>query len=712
MGSVQYHLRYQCAVDVCNANSSLMQVAAKVSRGTRVLDVGCACGDLGVYLHSAKQCLMRGIEYDPESVKTALATGAYESVECVDIDASSWVSNVSFDCIVFADVLEHLRFPEKTLQDALPFLSPGGNIVVSLPNIAHGSIALQLMAGKFDYMEHGILDRTHLRFFVCESMARLFAERGLAVISCTHTIRDLPGLHPYNPYSCAPVKVVNAIAANPLAFVWQYIAELVPSETPPEELTTINLKALRTLTEEELQSVKQYQDRWTSGEIRMQIRRIAWYLGNNLKKTGKRYVHPRLWAALKSCRNALRIGCRRYLNVVGNIVTACRYTEQIQRIPDKHSAEFVGIRSTPVRPSGGCPKAVAFYLPQFHPCKQNDEWWGKGFTEWTNVTKAVPLFLGHYQPHCPIDVGYYDLRVSEVMHRQVELARLYGLYGFCFHYYWFSGTRLLEKPLFAYHADKNLDFPFCLCWANEPWSRRWDGSENDLLIGQEFSKGDEYRFIADMLPFLRDERYIAVDGRPVVVIYRPHYWARAKVLTMTALMRQAVREHGLKDLYLVAALSHDFDGNPPDWGFDACVEFPPHGCGMTPYVKGLHFVNRNFTGTVFDARHLSMTSARSTPTEYTLFNTVFPAWDNTARKPDSAHIFHHTSPKLYKKWLKDALAYTCRRNSPHEQFVFINAWNEWGEGAHLEPDRKYGYAYLQATAEALEEFSSLGCGGL
>jgi len=234
------------------------------------------------------------------------------------------------------------------------------------------------------------------------------------------------------------------------------------------------------------------------------------------------------------------ISRKQYIDQLSN------YKNQILKISEKVSSNYVEITSKRFKCHPNCPKTIAFYLPQFHPFPENDEWWGKGFTEWSNVTKSMPLFVGHYQPRLPIDLGFYDLRLPDVMHRQIELAKLYGIYGFCFHYYWFSGKRLMERPLFNFIEDKTMDFPFCLCWANEPWSRRWDGSEDDLLIGQELRPDDDGRFIKDLVLFFNDSRYIKIDGKPVLVIYRPHYWDKARVLVMTANFRNIANEYGFQ----------------------------------------------------------------------------------------------------------------------------------------------------------------------
>lgn len=374
--------------------------------------------------------------------------------------------------------------------------------------------------------------------------------------------------------------------------------------------------------------------------------------------------------------------------------------------PNISSSDYVARDNRYYRQAHDDVRIIAFYLPQFHSFPENDEWWGKGFTEWTNVTRAVPQYVGQYQPHLPDELGFYDLvYTDDIFSKQVDMARQYGIYGFCFHYYWFSGKRLLEKPLFRFLEDKTLDFPFCLCWANESWSRRWDGSEAELLMPQSFDKNEIEHFYHDIRDFFVDERYIKVEEKPVLIVYRANLFEKELVREALDYWRNLALEDGFKGIYAVCVQSFGLIDNPEEWGFDAAMEFPPHNCTVGQGASVTPFCER-FEGDVRDILPNIANIYKDTP-PYTLFRTVSPGWDNTARKRERGLSYCGLTPDVYGDWLAKGIRHAKDNCPDNSSFVFVNAWNEWAEGAHLEPDRKYGFSYLAATREALEKYSSI-----
>ena len=345
-------------------------------------------------------------------------------------------------------------------------------------------------------------------------------------------------------------------------------------------------------------------------------------------------------------------------------------------------------------------RIFAFYLPQFHPIPENDRWWGRGFTEWTNVTRAVPQYSGHYQPQLPGGLGFYDLRLPEVMEAQAELARRYGIEAFCFYYYWFAGKRLLEQPIEAMLATGKPDFPFFLCWANENWSRRWDGREAEVLMAQQHSPEDDEDVIRDMIRYMRDPRYVRVRGRPLLMVYRvelfPDFAATARR------WRKICRAEGIGDIFLAYVESFEFTRNNDGlfrYGLDASVQFPPHG-DPVPNDAVQATAQPGFAGHVFDYEASALKFAGQPMPPWPRFPGVIPAWDNTARRMEAASIFHGSTPGAFQAWLETAIEQTRAHNAPGERIVFVNAWNEWAEGAQLEPDRVFGHARLEAVRAA------------
>lgn len=350
------------------------------------------------------------------------------------------------------------------------------------------------------------------------------------------------------------------------------------------------------------------------------------------------------------------------------------------------------------------PKLIAFYLPQYHPIPENDEWWGPGFTEWTNVTRGQPQFENHRQPRLPGELGFYDLRVPDIRERQADLARQHGIHGFCFYYYWFNGRRVLERPLEEMLSSGSPDFPFCICWANENWTRRWDGLDDQILLRQSHSLAADARFLEDALPMFHDPRYIKVDGAPVLLVYRPDRLRHPA--QSTALWKDMAEKAGFPDLHLCAVQFHIDDPRP--LGFDAAVEFPPHhfpASWLNPSLVGAH---PDFNGAVLDYCSGATNALRRLPPDYVLYRGIMPSWDNAARRGKWATVYRGASPESYEAWLTGLMEQAAARERPSNRFLFVNAWNEWAEGAHLEPDNHHGRAYLEATRRVVRRFDRSG----
>lgn len=345
-------------------------------------------------------------------------------------------------------------------------------------------------------------------------------------------------------------------------------------------------------------------------------------------------------------------------------------------------------------------RALALYLPQFHPIAENDRWWGKGFTEWRNVARGTPRFKGHYQPRIPQELGHYDLRRSDVMDRQVRMAREAGLEGFCFYYYWFNGKRVLEGPLDEFLANDALDFSFSILWANENWTRRWDGFDDDVLLRQDYHLEDDEAFMADLARYFRDRRYFRIKGRPLFIIYRPGLIPEAR--TRIASWRRILREtHGVEPwFFMTQGFGKD---DPREFGLDGAMEFPPHKLakGLPSIIDSLDVTDLRFAGHVLSYDDLVAQAAKTEAAPFPLMRGVMPSWDNDARRQGSGTVYHGSTPKAYEDWLSQAIDYARTHPFQGDPVVFINAWNEWGEAAYLEPDVHFGAAYLNATARAL-----------
>jgi hypothetical protein len=364
-------------------------------------------------------------------------------------------------------------------------------------------------------------------------------------------------------------------------------------------------------------------------------------------------------------------------------------------------------------------RLFSLYLPQFHPLPENDQFWGKGFTEWHNVTSAKPKFRGHHQPHLPTELGFYDLRLKEVMKQQSDLASEYGLDGFIFYHYWFNGKPVMDKPLYNYLELGKEKLPYYFCWANENWSRRWDGSEQDVLLHQDYKEEDDEKHFEFFLPFFRDEQYERINGCPVLALYKPKEIPYLKKWTEN--MQSLARKHGFKGIYLVYIINLGVDGDTDirQFGFQAGMIFQPSWKGMPAgglkvglqdkMGKLMHILKArknlplNYNYEVISYKeYVRADIQRGKKYAFPCFYSIFPSWDNSARrKKGGGKIFRDASPDEFKVWLK--YYYGTEPPSGEENFLIINAWNEWAEGNHLEPCTRWERRYLEKILEVVKE---------
>lgn len=349
-------------------------------------------------------------------------------------------------------------------------------------------------------------------------------------------------------------------------------------------------------------------------------------------------------------------------------------------------------------------KALAFYLPQFHIFPENDEWWGKGFTEWTNTRKSAPRYRKHYQPREPhIDIGYYDLSDVEILKKHAIMAKQHDIYGFCIYYYWFSGKRLMEKPLDLLLAHPEIELNFCLCWANENWTRRWDGGDNEILIKQQYTDDDAVLFIEDIQKYVIDSRYIKYHGKPVIIVYNP-----GQIINLHNVFskwKDTAREIGLGEIsiWICRSFQNSIDSLGLSDLVDKEVEFPIHGLEKFLVEVNNPDVHVNDSN-IFDySATVDNLLKHREAAHKKLCRGVMLGWDNSARRKNGFCSFDNFDIAKYYKWLRANVDETVQNNDIDDRYIFINAWNEWAEGTYLEPDKKYGYSYLNITTKAITQ---------
>jgi 2-polyprenyl-3-methyl-5-hydroxy-6-metoxy-1,4-benzoquinol methylase len=631
----RYH-KYEYEVDV-NSDTAPAYVAELVGKSKQVLEIGPGPGSITKVLRAVGNCRVTAVELDGEAIKKLRPY--CDTVIQADLNSIDWQQLLAdvgrFDVVVAADVLEHLYDPWSTLQKMVFFLNPDGYLVISLPHAGHASIMSCLVNGDFEYREYGLLDRTHIRFFGLKNIEALFAQANLKIIEARYVIKLPEETEFASAWAQLSFPIRDVILNSPHSRVYQVVVKAVPLNYPGD---AVSLVAPQPVFTKRASTTKE---------------------------------------SMSTCE----------VDAIREVQAQPAYSQQPQV-----DAFLPATESLKDHPS---PRLIAFYLSQFHPTPENDQWWGKGFTEWTNVTKAEPLFEGHLQPHLPTDCGFYDLRLRQTRHEQIEMAKRYGIDGFCYHYYWFSGKRILNLPLDDMLADPESDMPFCLCWANENWTRRWDGADDEILIAQEYLPDDDLNLIKSLVPFFQDKRYIQVDGKPFFIVYRPQQLPDPP--KTAAIWRDYCRSIGLGEIHICAALTH---GNEDYvmFGFDSGVEFPPHNPQIANVNHQAEFYDV-FTGNLMQYATVAQSYLDRSYGNTRVFKTVFPSWDNTARTKGRALIVLNGTPENYEHWLASTID-LVRQTERSNELVFINAWNEWAEGCHLEPDRWFGHRFLQATQNA------------
>ena len=377
-------------------------------------------------------------------------------------------------------------------------------------------------------------------------------------------------------------------------------------------------------------------------------------------------------------------------------------------------------------------RIIAYYLPQFHPIPENDKYWGKGFTEWTNVAKAKPLFKGHYQPRIPADLGFYDLRLPEVREQQAQMAREAGIEGFCYWHYWFgNGKRLLQRPFNEVLQSGKPDFPFCLAWANHSWkTSTWEnGGKDRMIVEQRYLGEEDYTMhFQEVLPAFRDKRYITIEGKPLFAIFDPYNFRDVSNFIKT--WQRLAKENGLKGIYFIAmsnstsTLQRNADGTLKrvapnlqsservyndllNLGFDGINSFGKSRAEMLYMGKYMRIVKKLLHQYLpFLPTHCinyeKITQHFFAPEDnwQNVYPSIFPQWDRTPRAGNSEGVYINATPTNFKKHIQDALNIIKYKDVEH-QILFLRSWNEWGEGNYVEPDLKYGHAFLDAIKETI-----------
>ena len=720
--------------------------AAELVAGKDVLDIACGEG-YGSNLLAASARSVTGVDIPEEIIRHARSKYVRSNLtfhqgNCLAIP----IPNHSVDIVVSFETLVHFAEHEQFLAEVRRVLRPGGIAIVSTPDKA---IYTGKLGNRNDY---------HLRELSADEFESLLRERFAHVTTLSQRVGlgsflapttkgelietgthrgDYEAIH-FTPGAAEGVYLIGVASDAPLPALKGGLFEFGREEdgafiTPLAEERKLRTGDERRFTD--INSALNYQQQRIHQLDQVVASAMHWQSGPWFKRAFHRWHPPGARLSrlgfLKKLERSIR---KRFFNRAMNPAPLTSTTAAAPRKPYKKQVGFLKSLERSIRKRrkdfvnrlmgrepadtanthayaptleitlperatlAPMPKVLAWYLPQFHPIPENDAWWGKGFTEWRNVTRAYPLFPGHVQPQLPADLGFYDLRLPEVRQHQADLARKYGIDGFVYHYYWFKGRKVLETPLEEMLRSGAPDFPFCINWANENWTRRWDGLESEILLHQEHSLASDVQFIRDVLPLLKDRRYITCDGRPMLIVYRPELLKNSA--ETAAVWRDEALRAGLPGLHLCAVqfLSKD----PRPLGFDALIEFPPHYFPAPEWDAKSFGVVSDFKGNIYDFPEGVRQAVVPARREFPFYRGAMPGWDNTARRLANAAVYHGATPEIYQYWLHQMLIQARHTATTSDHFVFINAWNEWAEGAHLEPDQNFGYAWLEATRNAVE----------
>lgn len=704
-----------------------------------VLDIASGEG-FGSEILSRHASSVVGVDVSPEAVKHASAQYPRENLRFLQGSATGIpLPDKSVDVIVSFETIEHLTEHDAMMSELKRVLRADGCLIISSPN-------------KLVYTDRAnYTNPFHVRelytpeFLLLASRyfshTRHYGQR----VTTGSVIANAQSAEPFTTYTPAalakgvPDQTYDIILASDVALpeLGASVFEKPQGPLQPQKMDALvaevgakraAVERLEREVEAKRAAVERLERKASSLGQQASSIQSAFYMA---MRDGQQLLQDKWWRrtnGLRKLSNRIRkwkgkpprtwptsFEAQRYLAVaVGDNDTPLRqraapidgYNPAIPRVTYSDvSEEFVPYQAS--APMQTIPRAIAFYLPQFHPFPENDAWWGKGFTEWTNVGKARPMFQGHHQPHCPIHLGYYDLRVPEVMEEQARLAREYGVSGFAYYFYWFAGKVLMDLPLKQMLGNPKVDIPFCMIWANENWTRRWDGQDQDVLIAQKHSPEDSRALLDYLRPFLTDPRYIKVDGRPLFIVYRADIIPEMKEMIL-AWRRQAA-EFGFPGLYVVCAQTFG-QRDPRAYGFDAAMDFPPHTVEADEVSDRVKLLDPAFEGAVYSYDRAVNNAVRRHLDDFKVFPTAMLSWDNTARKKKNGHIFTEFSVVRYSQWLSFNAERVTKdsRLSADEKLIFINAWNEWAEGTHLEPDQKHGYGYLEATRSVMKNYEIEG----